>query len=62
MFRSLRLLIAIIAIAFCLPLSAQEVAGANDSQSSAKVTSRADLVLVPVIVNDKSGRHVAGLG
>jgi len=30
-------------------------------QELAKLTARTDLVLVPVIVTDKSGKHVSGL-
>jgi len=30
-------------------------------QELAKLTARADLVLVPVVVTDKSGKHVSGL-
>lgn len=31
------------------------------SQESAKLTARTDLVLVPVVVTDRSGKHVSGL-
>jgi VWFA-related protein len=33
----------------------------SSPQELAKLTARTDLVLVPVIVNDKSGKHVSGL-
>jgi VWFA-related protein len=58
MFGPLRYLIPLIVIT---PLLAQQAPGPAGSQIAAKVTTRADLVLVPVIVTDKSGHHVAGL-
>jgi VWFA-related protein len=59
MFHPLRLLIPVIAITF--PLCAQQAVAPNDLKAPAKVTTRSDLVLVPVIVTDKSGHHVGGL-
>ncbi len=41
--------------------TAQENRIAPASQESAKLTGRADLVLVPIVVTDKSGKYVPGL-
>jgi VWFA-related protein len=45
------------------PSTAQAAPGAADrpAQELAKLTTRSDLVLVPVVVTDKSGKHVSGL-
>jgi len=63
MFRPARSLAALLAIAS--PLFAQQDAPANRTspppQELVKLTARSDLVLVPVIVTDKSGHHVPGL-
>jgi VWFA-related protein len=52
-------LVVIAALAFPLTL----FAGAKDKDNNAEVkfTSRAELVLVPAVVTDKSGNHITGL-
>jgi VWFA-related protein len=42
-------------------LGASENHGNPPAQELVKLSARSDLVLVPVIVNDKSGKHVSGL-
>ncbi len=44
-----------------IPPAAYESGGARPQQEFAKLTARTDLVLVPIIVTDKSGKHVSGL-
>ncbi len=43
------------------PTVPENRSGALPPQELAKLTARTDLILVPVIVNDKSGKHVSGL-
>ena len=58
--RTMRLSTGILAL-LLLPTTSPAAEDSKPQQSSPKITSRSELVLVPTLVRDKSGAHVAGL-
>ncbi len=45
----------------CLPVATLSMAQSSTEPPTSTIVSRSELVVVPVLVTDKSGKHVSGL-